>query len=313
MATQKLIRKRVLTWRVVVTAVLVIVAVYTLSNHWQTVTSSFMALRHANIVLLIVALLLVGLSFCIAALSYQVLALKRLRYRQTLLVEVAGAFVGRLLPAGLGGLGLNGVYLYKRKHTPADATAVISVNNLLGMCAHGLLLGALCVFQTQTVLKLVLHFKIHIAWILVLSGVLVAIMVCLAPIVRVRIWHFGVNLLMSVRKEKPTKLVTALLTASGLTATYTMILFCVSHAIGIDIGALGIFVVFTLGMLVGTATPTPGGLVGAEAGLFAGFVTFGVRDMQAGAAVLLFRLLTYWLPIVPGICALLVAQKHRIL
>jgi len=39
----------------------------------------------------------------------------------------------RLLPSGIGSLGLNGVYLYKRKHTVAEATVVVSTNNLLGI------------------------------------------------------------------------------------------------------------------------------------------------------------------------------------
>ena len=67
------------------------------------------------------------------------------------------------------------------------------------------------------------------------------------------------------------------------------------------------------GMLAGTATPTPGGLVGAEAGLFTGFTAYGVSVLDAGAAVLLFRLVTYWLPLFPGLLALLAGRKNGLI
>jgi uncharacterized protein (TIRG00374 family) len=65
-------------------------------------------------------------------------------------------------------------------------------------------------------------------------------------------------------------------------------------------------------MLASTATPTPGGLVGAEAGLFAGFVAYGVSAPMAGAAVLLYRFVTYWLPLLPGVLALFLARRRRL-
>jgi uncharacterized protein (TIRG00374 family) len=68
----------------------------------------------------------------------------------------------------------------------------------------------------------------------------------------------------------------------------------------LHLGLEHIFLVFTIGMIVGTATPTPGGLVGAEAGLTGGLITYGVQADTALAAALLYRFLTYWLPLLPG-------------
>jgi len=65
-------------------------------------------------------------------------------------------------------------------------------------------------------------------------------------------------------------------------------------------------------MLASTATPTPGGLVGAEAGLFAGFVAYGVASPTAGAAVLLYRLVTYCCRLFPGAVALLLARNSKL-
>jgi undecaprenyl-diphosphatase len=52
--------------------------------------------------------------------------------------------------------------------------------------------------------------------------------------------------------------------------------------------------------IIAAAAPTPGGLGAMEAALVAGFTGVGMDSGIAVAAVLSYRLLTYWLPILPG-------------
>ena len=52
--------------------------------------------------------------------------------------------------------------------------------------------------------------------------------------------------------------------------------------------------------LVAEAAPTPGGLGAVEAALVAGLTGVGVESGEAVAAVLSYRLATYWLPVLPG-------------
>jgi uncharacterized membrane protein YbhN (UPF0104 family) len=51
---------------------------------------------------------------------------------------------------------------------------------------------------------------------------------------------------------------------------------------------------------VAAASPTPGGLVAMEAALVAGLTALGSSTGAAVAGVLAFRLLSYWLPMLPG-------------
>jgi uncharacterized membrane protein YbhN (UPF0104 family) len=51
---------------------------------------------------------------------------------------------------------------------------------------------------------------------------------------------------------------------------------------------------------VAAASPTPGGLVAMEAALVVGLTVAGAPVGPAVAGVLAFRLLTFWLPILPG-------------
>ena len=52
--------------------------------------------------------------------------------------------------------------------------------------------------------------------------------------------------------------------------------------------------------LVAAAAPTPGGLGAMEAALVAGLTGVGMESGVAVAAVLSYRLATYWLPVLPG-------------
>jgi undecaprenyl-diphosphatase len=52
--------------------------------------------------------------------------------------------------------------------------------------------------------------------------------------------------------------------------------------------------------ILAAAAPTPGGLGAMEAALVAGFTGVGLDPGVAVAAVLSYRLVTYWLPILPG-------------
>src|SRR5690348_6430081 len=97
--------KKVQSWRIIASFALLVAAVGVLFAHRQIVHASLKVLRHASIGWLALSLALTALTYVIAAAIYTVLALRRLQFRQTLLVELSTAFINRLLPSGIGGLG----------------------------------------------------------------------------------------------------------------------------------------------------------------------------------------------------------------
>jgi uncharacterized protein (TIRG00374 family) len=60
---------------------------------------------------------------------------------------------------------------------------------------------------------------------------------------------------------------------------------------------------------VSSAAPTPGGIGAVEATLIAGLTSAGMPGTTAIAAVILFRLATFWIPLLPGWGALIVLQR----
>lgn len=66
--------------------------------------------------------------------------------------------------------------------------------------------------------------------------------------------------------------------------------------------------VLVLGYYIGqlaNAIPLPGGVGGVEGGMIGAFIAFGVSGSTAALAVLAYRLISFWLPIIPGTAAYL--------
>jgi len=76
---------------------------------------------------------------------------------------------------------------------------------------------------------------------------------------------------------------------------------------GVGFGALG--AVYLASAALAAASPTPGGVGAIEAALTAGLTGIGVSAGAAVSAVILYRLATYWLPVVPGWYCLRLLQR----
>jgi uncharacterized protein (TIRG00374 family) len=95
-----------------------------------------------------------------------------------------------------------------------------------------------------------------------------------------------------------------LLSALGLAATLA--------AFGTSFPVVPVLAVFVVGTTLGQIAPTPGGLGAVEAALVAGLTAIGITSTEAVAAVLGSRLLTFWLPVLPGVVAFRVLQRRGV-
>ena len=82
--------------------------------------------------------------------------------------------------------------------------------------------------------------------------------------------------------------------------TYMLALYFSIAAFGGGLPLATVGAVYLVGAAVATAAPTPGGLGALEAALIGGLVAAGLENAVAVPAVFLFRLATFWLPILPG-------------
>ena len=98
----------------------------------------------------------------------------------------------------------------------------------------------------------------------------------------------------------PRKAVQLFAGSAGVTLLYIVALAMSLRAFGADVSALKVAAVFLGGSAVASVAPTPGGLGAVEAALVAGLTAVGVDSGSAVTGVLAYRLLTFWLPTIPG-------------
>lgn len=275
--------------------------------------TSLSLIRHISVVPLLLAIVFIAFTFLLAAATYHCLARHPLVYRRTVLVALANMFTNRLLPAGAGSIATFFIYLRQRRHTVSQAGSVVAVNNFLGFFSHiclllGLLLLSPASFDGFTLPRIDPLLVVAIIMFAVILGVFLILKKSMHKIINL----FARSIVrdLGFYARYPIRLGAAFTTSLLLTLANAAALWLCVLAVHVTISPVAALAVFTIGIVVGTATPTPGGLGGTEAGLLAGLIGFSIAGPQALAAVILYRLISYWLTLAMGIIAYLYID-HR--
>ena len=292
--------------RTLVTLVASVAAAYLLAGEFAR-TSLGNVLGKADWRWGIVALALSAATYLAAAWSLSGFVAERLPYVRTLLTQLAGSFVTLVTPAAVGGAALNIRYLQRRKIPAPVAAASVGVAQAVAFVLHILLI---IVFVTITGAAAQNPLKPP-TWSYFVLGLLIAGLVVVAVpagrrLLRARVSPiFGQVLprLLEVAQH-PRKMATGIGGALLLSAAYILCLSACVAAFGRSVPIASIAVVYLTGSAIGSVMPTPGGLGAVEAVLTACLVARGIHGTEAASAVLLFRLLTFWLPVPAGWVAL---------
>jgi uncharacterized protein (TIRG00374 family) len=254
-----------------------------------------------------VALGLSALTYVAATLSLSGFVPGRLSFFRTLLAQVAGSFVTLVTPAAVGGAALNIRYLQRRKLPAAVAAASVGVAQVVALVMHILLLVMFIALAGAAKHP----FEPPTWFYLVLAGLVVAALGVLAlpagrRLLRARLAPTLGQVLPRLLEvaQQPRKLAEGIGGTLLLSAAYILCLAACVQAFHGSVAVASIAVVYLTGSALGSIIPTPGGLGAVEAALTAGLVAAGLHGTEAASAVLLFRLLTFWLPVPFGWAAL---------
>jgi uncharacterized protein (TIRG00374 family) len=262
-----------------------------------------------------VALALSAVTYAAAALSLSGFVVERLNFLRTVLVQLAGSFVTLVTPAAVGGATLNVRYLQRRKIPAPAAVASIAVSQVVAFVLHILLLivfAAIAGTGATNPIKPPTWAYYVVAGLIVLAGVVLAVPAGRRT-VRARLSPtFGQVLprLLEVAQH-PRKLAAVIGGALLLSLAYILCLAACVAAFGRSVPFAKIGFVYLTGSAIGSIIPTPGGLGAVEAALTAGLTAAGVPGAVAVSAVLLFRLLTFWLPVPFGWAALEYLERRQ--
>jgi uncharacterized protein (TIRG00374 family) len=111
--------------------------------------------------------------------------------------------------------------------------------------------------------------------------------------------------------QSPRKILTGLGGTLLLTTAFVICLEASIRAFGGSLSWTAVAVVFLTGNALGSAAPTPGGLGAVEGALSLGLTLSGLPAETATSAVLLYRVLTFWLPVLPGWAAFTYLQRKE--
>jgi len=95
----------------------------------------------------------------------------------------------------------------------------------------------------------------------------------------------------------------AVLGAAGFWAASIGVLWASFHAFGVHVPLAVVVQGFFLGMVANLFPLAPAGVGAVDAGMIGAFVLFGIPEETVFPAVLIFRLVAFWMPIPPGIFA----------
>ena len=299
--------------RSVVTLIASLVAGYLLLGQLGRV-SLLSTLKAADWRWAALALVLSAVTYLGAAWSLSGYVPGRLKFGPLVLAQLAGSFVTLVTPAAVGGAALNIRYLQRRKIPAAVAAASVGLSQVVAFVLHLLLLvvfAAITGSQDHSLQPPTwVYFVIAALIIIVLTVVAIPagrrlLRARLAPVL-----SQVVPRLLAVMQQ-PRKLAEGIGGALLLTGAYIFCLDACVRALGGSIPLASIAVVYLTGAALGSAVPTPGGLGAVEAALSAGLTAAGLPGTIAVSAVLLFRTLTFWLPVPVGWGAFNYLERHE--
>jgi len=252
----------------------------------------------------IAALVLSALTFIAAAWSLSGFVPERLPLHRVVLAQLAGSFATLVSPPTIGSIAINVRFLQKAGLHPALAGASVGVSQVMAFVFHIVLLllfGIAAGTQAD-------HTFDPPQWVVI--GVVAVAVVALALLAVPAVRRLIVKRVRPTLKEVVPRLITVvqrpmkLLEGIGgillLNGAFIAVLYACVLAFGGSMNIAVVAVVYLAGATLGQAAPTPGGLGAVEAALSAGLVAGGLDSGIAVSAVLLFRLVTFWLPTIPG-------------
>ncbi|MEW2633135.1 lysylphosphatidylglycerol synthase domain-containing protein [Streptomyces sp. NPDC048389] len=253
------------------------------------------------------ALLFSALSYFAAAMSLLGFVPERVGFLRTVLAQVAGSFVKIVAPAAVGGVALNTRFLQRSGVRPGLAVASVGASQLFGLGAHIVLLLSFGYLTGTEKTASLTPSRTVIAGLLTVA-VLVLVVTAIPFLrkfvtTRLRSLFAGVVPRMLDVLQRPVKLLTGIGGMLLLTGVFVLCLDASVRAFdggNQPVSYASIAVVFLAGNALGSAAPTPGGVGAVEGALLGGLVLVGVPKEVAAPAVLLYRTMTLWLPVLPG-------------
>jgi uncharacterized membrane protein YbhN (UPF0104 family) len=273
------------------------------ARHWPVLDSGVDRLAVADRGWLLLAALLTALTWGCAALAQQGAVREVLPAGRLVTVQFAASAANHLLPAGLGAGAVNLRFLMRCGLAPGRAATALAVKSTAGAVVRIALIAVLAL-ACPGVLRLP---SVGGPKLLVAAAVAVAAGVGVVLLVRRtglrRMLACAVADVRAVHANSPRAV--ALWGGSlAFAALHTGVVVAVVHALDVPLPAGRVALAYLAASSAAVLLPTPGGLGSLDAALAWALTAAGAPAEASLSAVLGYRLLTVWLPLVPGLLVL---------
>jgi glycosyltransferase 2 family protein len=286
--------------------VLLVALVYVALPFISTVPTFLSELRTANYWWALLGLMVSALKYTGAAAALWACADGLVSFRNLTLMQVANTFAATTTPAGVGGLALSARFLQKGGLGALRAATAVALQQSVQVVTHLTLLILFTAFAgaSADLLKFVPSMTIVYA----VAGAIVVVVAAFAVVPKLRSFLTGTvvprakEVLNDLRElaSEPRRLIIIVLGCAATTLGGALALWACIEAFGGNASFVTVTVVTMIGGTLASAAPTPGGVGAVEAALIGGLAAFGVPAGIAVPSVLLYRVLTCWLPVFVG-------------
>jgi glycosyltransferase 2 family protein len=252
--------------------------------------------------------MLVGAAATIgfAALAFVAAVPEPIAYLPALRMQLASSFVSRIAPANTGTLAMGVRFLQRSGLDPGPAAAAVGLCAGSGFVVHLVLTFAFLAWVGTSEVGFSLP-QANVLFIVIAVAVSAAgVVVVAVPALRRRILP---PLLVQIRNAassvadvltSPLRVISLVYGQVGVTTSFILTLAAAVAAFGGGVSFPEIGAAYLVASALGSAAPTPGGLGAVEFALIGALTGYGMSSANATSAVLTFRLITFWLPMLPG-------------
>ncbi|WP_435136552.1 lysylphosphatidylglycerol synthase transmembrane domain-containing protein [Actinacidiphila sp. bgisy144] len=291
-----------------------------LVSKWTVINSGAGRLGSADGEWLSVACLAAVMTWVFSAVALQGAVVRAVPPGRLLAAQFAASAANHVLPAGVGGNAVNLRFLVRRGMTPTAALAALAVRAAAAVAGRiALLLVALLVFPDALHIRRVVAGRPALPdhpLLLAVGGTAAVVGIVLllryARRLGARLRGFLTSVVQDVRAVHRDPARAAALWGGSLCfpLMHGAVVVAVIRAVHAPVPVSGALVAYLCASTAAGWLPTPAGIGSLDAALALALVTAGASGVAATSAVLGYRLLTTWLPLVPGAVVLAVLVRR---
>ncbi|MFD1658711.1 YbhN family protein [Streptomyces caeni] len=292
-------------WHVAVTLAVFACAVFLAGHHWPVIEAGAKRLAGADPGWLLLGATATVATWVCSALAQQGAVTEALPAGRLLAVQFAASAANHVLPAGLGAGAVNLRFLTRRGLSVPRSAAALAVKAAAGAATRGALIALLALADPG------LLRRPGLSTVTVAAALLAA--VALAMLLPGPLRRASRAVLTDVRAVHRLPGRAAALWGGSLafSSLHALVVVAVTRALGLALPPDRVALAYLAASSAAVLLPTPGGIGSLDAALALALTLVGATGSAAASAVIGYRLLTVWLPLVPGLVVLGVLVRRK--